>query len=284
MKVWLIGMSGPDSLANLREMIDPIKEAFAGVVWVLHDAVNSEETQFLESVKGKGKVIYYYYSGRHDVSRNQALWCGPIQEGDWCVDCDDKERIAPSFAHGILLPLIKELEAQNINAAFYYGKHFMFKYHGSLRYQGSPHEGITRDDGQLRAIDLKEWYPKEETVRYGVRNQQRDPFHFVGHYAKYMLMPWGSNHALLGLEERGKPAELFHPREKLRLEFLGEMTKRGFPRTLAGLKDMLSQPLDSTLRHYINHEKVWNDFYRYEVLGDKTVVDEHKWTSMVTFT
>lgn len=281
MRIWLCGMSGPGSANNLRELIDPIKSYFTGVVWTLHDARESPETTYLESVKGAGKVIHYYYHRRHEQSRNQYLWCGPIEQGDWVVSADDLERINPEFAQK-LPDLIGELERYEINAAFLFGKHFMFQYHESLRYQGSPHESPVRDDGGLRPIDLQSHFPDEKQVRYGVRHLKRlDHYHFVGHYAKYFLFPWGSNHALLGLENRGDIRTLFPKREALRLEFLAEMRARGFPRTLEGLKAMLSGPLDDRLKWFLNNEKVWQDYYRYEVLGDKTVRDEHLWTSMI---
>jgi hypothetical protein len=38
---------------------------------------------------------------------------------------------------------------------------------------------------------------------------------------------------------------------------------------------MLSGPLDDAIKHYLNKEKTWNDYYRYYILKDETVVDTH---------
>lgn len=280
-RVFLCGMSGPESLEDLRELIEPIKQYFDGIVWVLHDSIGSEEERYLNGIKGAGRIIPFIYCKRHDFSRNVGLYCGGFENGDFGIDCDQMERISPMFASNLKM-LIQSLSSKGFNCASYFGKHFIFQYHESLRYQGNPHEGMVRDDHGLRNIELSQFFPNETDVRYGVRNIKRpDKFHFVAHYAKYFLFPWGSNHALLGLEHRGNVAELFPKREELRLNFLEEMRKRGFPRTLDGLKDMLSQTLDDTLKIYLNVEKVWQDYYRYEILRDKTTVDEHDWTSMV---
>lgn len=279
-RLWVVGMSGPGSLDDLREMWEPIKHAFSGLIWVLHDSLRSEEARYLESAKGEGKIVHAAYCRRHDFSRNIGLYCGPMAEGEWACDVDVLERIAPVFANSFR-DLTGQLAVRGYTAAVYFGKHFMFQFHESLRYQGNPHESLVRDDGQLRGIELSQFYPDERQVRYGVRAEKRpDKYHFVSHYAKYMLFPWGANHALLGLEHRGDVRTLFPQREALRLEFLAEMKTRGFPRTLDGLRTMLSAPLDDTLKSFLNREKVWQDYYRYEILSDKTVRDEHDWTSM----
>jgi len=274
-KIYFCGMSGPGSLENLKELIEPISEFIHGVIWTLHDSVGSEEEKYLESVKGDGKVIHYYYSGRHDVSRNQYLWCGPLKNGDYILTCDDLERINKDFAAS-LPSMIKTLKEEGINCLYFYGKPLFFEYHESMIYSGSPHEGLMRRDGKMSAIEYANLQPDESKVRLNVRPLKRkDPFHWVPHYARYMLMPWGSNHSLLGLEHRGNIQELFPKRDAKRLAFLEEIDRRGFERTLDGLEKMFSGELDQKLKQFINEEKVWNDFYRYKILGDKTVIDGH---------
>lgn len=280
-KLWFCGMSGPNSLENLQELLGPIATYFDGIVWVLHDSVGSDEEAYLESIKGEGKVIHYYFNKRHNESRNQYLWCGPIKQGDWICQCDDLERINPNFIK-YLRQFINEIGAQGINALFYYNKPFIFEYHESMRFDGNPHEGLNRLDGQLKAIEYSHYEPVEDKVRYNVRSQKRqDPYHWVNHYAKYLLYPWGSNHALLGASDRGNEIEIFRKRDALRLEFIQLMRDRKFDISIEGLTKMLSGAIDDKIKFYLNCEKVWQDFYRYNILGDKTVVDEHKWTSMI---
>jgi hypothetical protein len=61
----------------------------------------------------------------------------------------------------------------------------------------------------------------------------------------------------------------------MRLDFRNLARSRGFELTLDGLNKMLSGPLDDAIKHYLNKEKTWNDYYRYYILKDETVVDTH---------
>lgn len=282
MKHYLVGMSGPGSLEDLRELIEPVREHFDGVVWVLHDGRDSTEEAYLESVKGAGRVIPAIYARRHDVSRNLGLWCGPMQEGDWAMDVDVLERIAPAFAASFR-SLTGQLAARGLNAAHYYGKHFIFQHHESLRYQGNPHEGLTRDDGQLRGIELSQFYPDEKKVRYGVRNEKRDALHWLWHYGKYYIStPWGGNHCLLGNSDRGDEIAIYREREKTRLEFRAYLRSKGVPLTVEAFRDyLLANPQDPEIIRLCNLDKITNDLYRHIVLKDPTINDNHHWRDLL---
>ena len=283
-KLWFCGMSGPDSLENLQELLGPIHGLFDGIVWVLHDAVGSEEEKYLESIKGEGKIIHYYYNFRHNESRNQYLWCGPIKQGDWVCSCDDLERVPASFA-GQIKPLIQDLKDKGYNAAFYFEKPFIFEYHESMRFDGNPHEGLRRNDHGMRAIELSKSLPDEKLVRENVRAQKRqDSFGWCYHYAKYYIScPWGSNHVLLGNEARGNSMDLYHERETLRVDFRNYLLSLSVPLTLDGLKEFFKKPLDKTTKKALNGEKILQDLYRLEVEGDETIVDDHTWPDMKVY-
>lgn len=280
MRLYLAGMSGPGSLEDLKELIEPIRPHFDGVIWVLHDARSSHEHSYLVDVGAT--VIDLPYGRRHDFSRNHYLYCGPLEEGDWVVTADVLERINPTFAANLRPRLIPALEGAGINAAFLYGKHFMFQHHESLRYQGSPHEGLVRDDGQMRAIELSTTFSEEQS-RYSVRNAKRDPLHWLHHYARYYLeFPWGSNHCLLGNENRGDPMTIYRKRETTRLQCRAYLRSKGVPRTEVGFKDyILAHPDDLTIKGFCNAEKILNDLWRHYVLKDLTINDNHTWVDMV---
>lgn len=282
-KIYFCAMAGPNSVDNLIELIDPIHRYFDGIVVVLHDARDSDEDYYLESIKDEGAVIHLPFARRHDFSRNAYLWCGPIQEDDWIVQCDVLERIPPAFAAN-LRSFIADLESQSINAVFYYNKPFIYQQHESLEFTGSPHEGLRRHDGKMKAIELSKYYPNEPDIRYSVRATKRDtPFSWVGHYFKYYLYPYGSNHCLLGNCDRGDEMAIFKVRETMRNSFRDELKRRGVPRTAEAVKDhWVKVPLDATMRRFVNEEKVLNDAYRYFILNDLTVRDEHKWDSLKT--
>ncbi len=280
MKLWLTLMAGKDSLVDLKELWEPIKGYFDGLVATYHGDLSDSEVIYLENERKEGKIIYLPYSGRHDFSRNAYLYCGPIEEGSWCLVSDCLERPSPSFCAN-LHSFIVNLQSRNINAVYYYGKPLMFEFHESLMYQGTPHEGLIRQDGQMRAIELNSVYPNEADVRLNVRPMKRVEYEWVSHYARYYIStPWGSNAVLLGLEKQGDPSELFPKREAQRLAFRQEMKRRGFPLTLEGLRAMFIRPLDETLKCFVNGEKILNDYFRYEILGDRTVVHSHELKDM----
>lgn len=281
MKLWFCGMSGPNSLEDLVELLDPIKSYFDGIVWVLHDSVGSEEDKYLESIKGEGKVIHYYYSGRHDASRNQYLWCGPIKQGDWCCQTDLLERVSLEFLPNIR-KYIKEFIDNKINMVFYYHKPFLFEYHESLQYIGSPHEGIRRNDHDTRAIELSQQLPNEKDVRINVRPLKRkDPYQWMWHYLRYYLGPWGSNHCLLGNENRGDPMKIYAQRERIRLLFRDYIVSLGASLNVDSVKEFLTKnPTDVKLIEFVNQEKILNDVYRFVVLNDLTVNDNHHWKDL----
>lgn len=273
-------MCGEEPVQDIKDMVEPIRRFFDGLVVTCHAAPDSENFKYLQSQVGEGKIIHLPYSKRHDFSRNAYLFCGPIKNGDWCIQTDVLEHPQAEFLDRI----DDRLHDMGLNFYFYYGKPFYFCFHEAMRYAGSPHESLLIGGQYPSGADLAHIYPDESKVRKNMRPIKRpDPFNWVDHYAKYMLFPIGSNHSLLGLSERGDPNKLLPERERLRVEFLVFLEERGIERSLAGLKKLFSGELDARLRKFINGEKVWQDFYRYHILDDKTVVDEHKWTSMLRF-
>lgn len=270
-------MAGPNSLEDLRELWEPIKDLFDGIVVTYHGDRLDPEAVYLEANCGMGRVIYLPYSQRHSLSRMVYLHCGPIQDGDWVAQCDVLERLKPFFIKNVLIPFVMEWRSTFPNILYYHGKVILYQYHESLRFNGSPHEGLHRDDGQMRGWDITPMFPKEEEVRENVRPLKRkDPMGWVQHYMKYWLFPFGSNHALLGLEKRtGDLNANFMARETRRLAFREEVRRRGYPLTVEGVKKMFTEGLDDILKEHINNELVVHDFYRYVILGDITLIDNH---------
>lgn len=282
MKTYLVLMCGPGSIDNLRELIDPVRAAFDGVVAVLHDSRGSAEDEYLESVKGCGVVIHLPFCRRHSFSRNHYLWAGPIEEGSWIVQLDHLERLNTQFAAN-LRHFISGLAPQGINTVFYYGKAFIYQQHESLEFVGSPHEGLRRHDGKMQAAELSQHYPVETDVRYSVRHLKRDTsFSWIGHYARYYVeYPYGSNHCLLGNVDRGDEMTIFRQREYMRNTFRDYMRLKGVPLTTESIVQYWrDHPLDEAMRRFVNGEKILNDLYRYRILNDLMCVDEHKWISL----
>lgn len=281
-KSWMLLMVGQNSLEDLKELWEPIESYFNGLVVTYHGEKEDIEAKYLESVKKEGRVIYLPYSNRHDFSRNAYLYCGPIQDGDICCQCDLLERPVPNFLENNLKVITNYISLGLFNCCDYYGKPFIFEFHESLKYAGSPHETLIRQDGNMKRVELNNQFPNESDVRINMRPIKRtDEFNWVNHYTRYMLMPWGSNHCLLGLEKNGDPSVLFPIREAKRLAFREEMKQRGFALTIDGLKSMLLGEIDEKLKNMINEEKTWADFYQYHILNNKNVLHSHEWKDII---
>ena len=261
-------------------MIEPLVPYINGVVATFHTPLDGG-WNYLMSVVGEGKIILRNFVYRHHVSMNETLFAGIIQEGDLVIWTDPLERPNPDFIHALRGPVGEFMKNNGLKVLSYYGKAFIFEYNEHMEYKGSPHWYLTGFDPKT-AAEISSIWPNEQDVRLNVRPLKRtDPFEWVEHYLRYWLYPAGANSALLGLEKQGDPQALFPVRETRRLEFRREMRRRGFPLTIQGVHDMMVQiPLDAVLKEHINAEKVLQDYYRYAVLGDQTVVHSHELKDM----
>jgi hypothetical protein len=255
-RLFLTTMTSSGNEDNLRAMIEPIAPLFDGVIATFHLPSDAGST-YLESRVGAGRVIYAHFSQRHGYSMQHILWQGPMRDGDKFIYLDSMERVSRGFCEGRLKGLIQLMDETDVAMIANFGKGFLFRFNEQLRFEGSPHWCATQLDG--RAINME--LPKDEF--WNVRDQQRSSDQWVSHYAKYWIYPAGSNHALLGLEKQGDPAKLFGPRDARRLAFRREMVKRGYPLTLDGLKEMLSAPLDETLKEHLRAEKTLSDYWHW---------------------
>jgi hypothetical protein len=281
MNKWFVAMAGPGSLEDLKELLEPIKQYFNGIVITYHGERNDPEGEYLESVKGEGKIIYLPYSQRHDFSRNAYLFCGPIKEGDWIVQSDVLERPNPKFLATYLNELISNNDG--LNMFYYYGKPFVYQFSESLTYRGSPHESLIRQDGRANGAELNSVWPNEADVRLNVRPLKRkDQYGWMFHYLRYYLMPWGTNQCLLGNENRSNNImEIFQKREVMRLKFRDMVREKGFDLSVDGVKAFLTTTeLNDSLKFIVNNEKIINDAYRFWVLNDQTINDNHHWKDL----
>ncbi len=267
-RLFLCGMTSSGKEANLRALIEPLAPFIEGLQWTFH-LPRDEGADYLEARKGEGRIVYAHYGQRHGSSMTQYLHQGTMHDGDWILQVDDLERVSVDFVREHVPVLIDQAAINRVAVIANYGKPLLIRFNEQLEYRGSPHWYVTNADGAMVNIEL------DKSLFWNVRAEQRDPFHWVGHYARYWLFPAGSNHALLGLEKQGDPQKLFPIREARRLEFRREMVKRGFPLTLDGLTTMLSQPLDQTLKDHLNAEKTLRDWYWYTVKGERALKDTH---------
>jgi hypothetical protein len=263
-RLFLTSMSSDASAENPVEMIEPILPHLDGIIWVLNDVpTDAPSARYLETVKGAGRIIHRSWPTRHWHAMNDTLFTGLIQEGDFCIWTDDKERPAVEFLSKVKTEIIPMMDEAELDVVFYYGKAYLFRYRETLEYRQTPHWTLTGWNG--RGIEWSNIEPNERLVRLNVRPEKRkDPFHFVLHYAYYYVtQAAGSNTCALGLEQHpgGATQEVFARREGMRLAFRKEMKRRGVPLTVEGLKTLLTGPLDDTLKAYLGGEKILSDAY-----------------------
>ncbi len=286
-RLFLHFMCGPGSLEDVRDMLEPVREFFDGLLVAYHGDFCDEISQYLEARKGVGRIVHLPYVGRHSQSRNVAIHSGPAENGDWVFVTDVLEHPSPLFCSA-LKATIPSWERSGANGIYYFGKPLCVEYHESLQYEGTPHEGLSRQAGGMRAFDLSGVMPDEAKVRLNVRPLRRkDPLGWVSHYARYYVeQPWGSNHCLLGNENRpkeGSPVDIYRRREQLRLEFRDQLRVTGYALTVNGMKAFLHEESLDSYRRWVNGEKIVQDCYRLWVLNDETVRDEHTWETVRVF-
>ncbi len=277
-RLWFTSMSSDVSAENATESLEPILDHLdGGVVYVLNDVPpDSPSARYLETVKGGGRVIHRTFVPRHAHLMNDTLFTGLIEEGDMVLFCDALERPMRPFVSRIKTEIVPMMAEANLGCLFYYGKAWLFPYRETLEYRNSPHWSLAGWNG--RAIEWSTIEPDEKQVRWNVRPIKRqDPLHWVGHYARYWLFPAGSNSAALGLDHfpPGDRNEQFRVREENRLAFRRLMWQRGYPMTLEGLKQMLSQPLDDALKAALRSEKVLSDYWNLLQGRGAQLVDSH---------
>jgi len=269
MKLWLIGVTTEGHKKDLQELIEPIKDFFDGLIWTFHYPTD-EGADYLEEQKGEGEIIYTKWCNRLDFSRNHSLYQGPMRVGDWFVTLDTLERLSSDFA-AYLKSLANQFDQKGVDGSFLYNKRFMFKLKEQTAFVNNPHEGIA---GATKTIELSKLDFWQKDFQKNVRGEKREnPLHFVDHNFKYYLFP-NTNHLLLGFED---DIELVRERYNVRGKFFAEIFRLGFyPYEIESVKECLSTELTPTLKECINFDKFLNDWYRYEILGEREgLIDKH---------
>ena len=265
--LWFVGVTHEGNERHLKELIEPIKDFFTGLIWVFHYP-KDEGAEYLESVKGGGEIIYAKWCDRLDYSRNHSLYQGPMEIGDWFVTVDAHERISPAFAES-LQKIIPYIESQGIDGIFLNGKRFAAKLKEESEFRGNPHEGIK---GITKSIEITKADFWRDSFFKNVRGDHRDKFAIFMSAMKYYIFPT-TNHLVLHFENN---QEFIKHRYKVRSQFLNEIYKLGFyPYSLDSVKKCIEKGLTEKLKECINSEKILNDWYRYEFLGARDLIDEH---------
>tara|TARA_R100001163_G_C5054196_1_gene190743 strand:- start:834 stop:1667 length:834 start_codon:yes stop_codon:yes gene_type:complete len=269
-KLWFIGVTHEGNHEHLKELIEPIKSCFHGFIWTFHYP-KDKGAEYLETVKGEGEIIYAKWCNRLDYSRNHCLYQGPMKVGDWFITIDCHERITKEFVDSIktMIPLF---EKQGIDGIYLHGKRFAAKLKEETKFVGNPHEGI---NGISKAIEVTQSDFWKDYFFSNVRNKARDKFAIFMSAMKYYIFPT-TNHLLLHFENN---QNFVKERYLVRSKFLQEISNLGFnPHCLKSVKNCIENELTEILKECINSEKILNDWYRYEFLDARDLIDKHDFT------
>lgn len=278
-RLWLCGMFSSGKKKDLEEVVNPIIRHFDGVVATFHYPTD-ETSEYLESIKGNGEILYTKWCCRNDLSRNIYLWQGPMKNGDWFINIDENEQILPVFFDK--LPNLINLLLQNfVDGVVLHGKRFMYQYNDFLEHRGNPHEMIV---GANKVVELTQIpsFEKSEEYFINLRPIRRDKFVFIDAYLRYYLSYPNSNHCLLGCEN---DIEKFKNRERLRRQFRHYIQKvLNIDTTVPAFKDYIDKNgWNETLTQFCNMEKILNDWRRFHYLGDRNFQDDHDWNNTIKF-
>ena len=269
MRLWLIGVTNEGHEEDLRELIEPIKHDFHGLVWTFHYPKDAG-ADYLEAVKGEGEIIYTKWCNRLDFSRNHCLFQGPIKIGDWFLTIDSLERLSPDFTK-TLKNLCSELDSQEIDGAYLYNKRFLFKFNEESSFINNPHEGIKGVSKTIELSNQKFW---RKEYQKNIRSEKRgDPYHFINHNFKYYFFP-NTNHLILGFEN---DQNLIKKRYENRAKLLRAIYDQGFdPLDIKAVEECFRKHLTDDMRQCIDFDKFLNDWYRYKILEEKEgLIDKH---------
>jgi hypothetical protein len=267
MKIYLCGIT-----QNQKEGIDgltkDVYKHFDGLIFV--DGGSTDGTkELLEERKGDGAILHRDWTNDHDFQMTEFLRQGPLEIGDWFITLDSMERLNPDFTLK-LREFTGQLLFNKVRSVYNYGKGFMWEYFDDMYFLGSPHWGLQGARDKMIDISSIEGYEDPKTYSYNVRNESRQPEHFVDHFLKYYYVYPRSNHLLLGREQNRKEFEelegnrqqfRFYCRKKLGLDF-----------TVDSLKEYLSGESwhhDKKFIEMFNKETILKDFYRWHVLKHK---------------
>jgi len=269
MKLWLIGITSRGNEEDLRELIEPIKDHFDGLIWTFHYPLDSGY-DYLNTVKGDGEIIKTKWCNRLDFSRNHSLYQGPMEIGDWFLTIDTLERLSPDFTKN-LKALCNQFNQHGVDGCYLYNKRILFRLKEHTAFVNNPHEGIT---GAIKTTELSNLDFWKKEYQKNVRSEKRkDPFYFVEHNFKYYLFP-NTNHLLLGFEN---DQDLVKKRYKNRAKFLRSVRNEGFnPYDINSVEECLKSNLTDEMKEQIDFDKFLNDWYRYKILKQKEgLVDKH---------
>lgn len=280
-KTWICGITYGKAVEDVKNNILPIAKYFDGLNIVLHKnsmLMSNEENELfavLNTNKGQGKIHLFDWIKRYDFSRNRYLFDPLMQTGDFFVVLDSMEKLEPDFCKNDLPKIKNAMIENNLEAFFLHGKGFIFRKNEWMQYQNGTHECIRPLN---RAAELTDTDGYQDSSKYftNTRPLVRDKLHFIEHYFRYYLID-NTMQCLLGTEN---DKELTNQRWQNRHNFRLYLQSQGVQFNYDDVLEYFKKDLSEKMKDFLNKEKILNDIYRYKILGETDIIDNHDYKNI----
>ena len=280
-KIWLCGLTYGPAIEAVKNNIIPIAKHFDGLNIVLHKSgiiLTPEEQELFDLLnenRGNGKIHLFDWIKRYDFSRNRYLFDPLMKSGDFFVVLDSLENMTEDFCINGLPKLTRAMIENNLEGIFLHGKGLIFRKNEWMKYENGTHECIRPMN---RAAELTEIVGYEDSSKYftNTRPSERDRLHFVEHYFRYYLID-NTMQCYLGTESDG---DLTRKRLENRHNFRNHLFDKGVDFEYNSILDFFKSGIDDETKEFINTEKILNDIYRNQVLGEEDIIDNHDYENI----
>jgi hypothetical protein len=278
---WLCGLTYGPAIEAVKKNIIPIAKHFDGLNFVLHkngSLLTKEEQELFDVLnqnRGNGKIHLFDWIKRYDFSRNRYLFDPLMKSGDFFVILDSLEKLTDDFCTKDLPKLKQAMIDNNLDGMFHGGKGLIFRKNEFMRYENGTHECIRPIS---RAAELTEIEGYEDSSKYftNTRPLVRDTLHFINHYMKYYLID-NTMQCLLGTEN---DRDLTNRRLQNRHNFRQYLENEGVDFDYDSILKFFAKDLTEELKEFLNKEKILNDFYRKNILGETDIIDNHDYSNI----
>lgn len=215
-KLWLAGMVSGDRKI-LEKSISKVLPYFDGCIFVCDSRAKKEDIEWLESIKGEGKIIVKEWVNDHAHTSNEIILSRVMKFPDFAVIIDQTDEIRESFAKE-LRESIKHWHQNNVGCVWI-DHPFIFRYHSGIRFVSNPHWGLSNIIGNQLSLEKIDGYRKEN---YVINHRDTLKSGFIGPGKYFLCYPPFSNHTQLLYLQFSPEIHRFHESRRINFQIYCE--------------------------------------------------------------